>query len=137
MAREPFREQEIGRQRVKIALAHGDDALRIGRHNRAHDLRARLLERFVHDALADFLDERALRGDPEPVIGKFDPVRGLAFPDGEDDVDCLCKHPRAVFAQIAERLRIGGECPWADAENKTALRKVIEHRRVRGDQNRM
>ena len=107
------------------------------RDHGADDLGARLLVGLVHRAAVELGKLRSRGAHLEAVPGKLDVVGRIALPDGEDHVDRLGEDLVAVFIEDPERFRIGGERPGADAEDEAALREVIEHRRVRGDQRRM
>ena len=77
---QPLRQQEVRRQRMEIALAHRDHALRERRDHRADDLGPRLLERLGHDAGAEREIHVRARGDLEAVARQVDVVGRLALP---------------------------------------------------------
>ena len=131
-----MRQQEVGRHRVKVALAHGDHALGMRRHDGADNFRAWFLVGFVHDAAADIGFLRFCRRDLEAVVGEVDVIGRVALPDGEDHVDGFGEQLVALLLRQAKSksLGIGGQCARADAEYEAALGKMVEHRRVRRDQ---
>ena len=137
MRLEMLRQQEIRRQRMEVALAHLDHARREGRQHGAADLRPRLLVGLAHVADAEM--ERARLGGRyfEAVVGQVDIVGRLALPDRQDHVDRLGEDLVAVLVEDAERFGVGGERARADPEDEAALRQVIEHGGLAGDQDRV
>ena len=134
---EPVRQQEVGRQRMKVALAHRDDAFRERRDHGADDLGTRLLVGLGHHADAEGEVHGLARRDLEAVAGKLDVVGRLALPDGEDHVDRLGEHLVAVLVEDPDRLGVGGQRAGAHAEDEAPFRQVIEHRRLRRHQHRV
>ncbi len=91
----------------------------------------------AEDADAELERRGAREGDLEAVVREIDVVGRIALPDRQDHVDRLGEHLVAVLLEDAERLGVGGERAGADAEDEAALRQMVEHRRVHGDQHRM
>src|SRR5215467_16031059 len=122
---------------MKIPPTHGDYAGRERRKHRADDLRSRLLKRLAHVADTEVQRARARRRNLEAIIGKIDIVGWIALPDRQDDVDRLGKDLVAVFVEDTEGFRVGRERSRTDAEYESALREMIEHRRLHGGEHRM
>ena len=131
------RQQEVRRQRMEVAAPHVHHARRERRHHGADDLRPRLLVRLAEVADAERLIDGAAGRHLVAVVGEVDVVRRIALPDRQDHVDRLGEHLVAVLLQDAERLGVGGQRAGAHAEDEAALRQMVEHRRLLGDQHRM
>ena len=130
----PLGEQEIRRQRVKVALAHRDHAFRPRRDDGPDNLRPRPLIGLVELAAVDLGDARLRRGDLETISRKVDVVRRIACPDREDDVDSIGEQLVAVVVEQAEGLGVRAQRARADAEDEPAARQMVEHGSMRSDQ---
>ena len=80
------------------------------------------------------VDRIPCRNCPVPA---FQVVRRLAPPDIDDVADRFREHLVAIDAANSERLRIGFERARADAEQEPPLQQVVQHRGLRGDQDRV
>ena len=68
---------------------------------------------------------------PADVIGR------LALPDRQHLVDRLDEHRAAVLVEKLQRLGVGAQDAGADPHQEPALQQVVEHRRVRRDDDRV
>ena len=137
VAGQPLRQQEVGRHRMKVALAHGNHALGKGGNHGAYDFWQAILVGLHQNATADVRNLCAGGADLEAVVFKVNVVRRLSFPDRQNHINRFGKDLVPVFIQDAQGFGIGRERTRTDPKNEAALGQVVEHGRLRGNQGGM
>ena len=131
---QPFRQQEVRRQRMEVALAHRDHAFGERRDHGADDFRPRLLIGLVEMAAPDLESRVSSRS----MTLKRLSGRSMSYGGSRFQISRMtsisrrtaCCGPRRACRALRRR---SADAPALMPKMKRPLREMVEHRRVRRD----
>ena len=59
-----------------------------------------------------------------------DIIRWLTRPDGKNVISSFGKHGGPTRAEVAKRLGVRSQATWTDAESKSSLEQIVDHRHL-------
>ncbi len=131
----PGRHEKIRRDRIPAARGRFRHAFRERRDGRHHDRRMGSLQGTRNETLTDIPDQALLHRNV-PVFA-LQIIRRFAGPNRQNLIDGFQKHRVAVGFEVAKNFGVGQQPAWADAEYKSPVEHVIEHRDRGSERSRM